>query len=105
MHRAVEKAMRMPLIAALSLVAGTTLLAGGAAAQYYPPPPYGGGYYRPPPPPYYGGDYYGRPYGRPAQLGQSCVTSRGTCYAYPSPVGSPCRCFIPGFGKKRGAVY
>lgn len=94
--------MRKPFIATLALLAGSTLLAGEAAAQYYPPPPYGGGYYRPPPPPpYYGGGYYGRP----ARLGQSCVTSRGSCYAYPSPIGSPCRCYIPGFGKKRGAVY
>jgi hypothetical protein len=90
---------------------------GSASAQYY-----GGGYYAPPPPGY---DPYGRPYGyrppRPppgygydrrygdnygyrARLGRFCETGRGSCYTRPVPVGSGCRCDIPGFGLKRGIV-
>lgn len=85
-----------------------------ASAQYYPgwgppPSPYMEPRYRrppPPPPPYYGypprNDYYGRPR---AALRTLCVTSRGNCSTgYPAPSGSPCRCYIPGFGEKRGAV-
>jgi hypothetical protein len=95
--------MRKPLIAALATLAGTVLLAGSASAQYYDPY---SPYYRPPPPayrpppPYYGGGYY-----RPGRVGQTCVTSRGSCYSYPAPISSPCKCFIPGFGKKRGNIY
>ena len=58
---------------------------------------------------------YGRPYDdgerRPLpprygrqRMGSVCVTSRGNCPAYPSPIQSPCRCDIPGFGPKRGNV-
>ena len=83
-------------------------MTGSANAQYY-----GGGYYAPPPPPGY--DPYGRPYGyRPppppygygyrAPLGRFCETGRGSCYTRPVPVGSACRCDIPGFGLKRGIV-
>jgi hypothetical protein len=42
-------------------------------------------------------------YGR-QRMGSVCVTSRGTCPAYPSPIQAPCRCDIPGFGPKRGNV-
>ncbi|MCC0805565.1 hypothetical protein FPV16_04900 [Methylobacterium sp. W2] len=42
-------------------------------------------------------------YGR-QRMGSVCVTSRGNCPAYPSPIQSPCRCDIPGFGPKRGNV-
>lgn len=99
------------LVAALAM----TGVATGANAQYY----YGGGYYAPPPPPP-GYDPYGRPYGyRPpppppygygggygyrARLGRFCETGRGSCYTRPVPVGSACRCDIPGFGLKRGIV-
>ena len=37
-------------------------------------------------------------------MGSVCVTARGNCPAYPSPIQSPCRCDIPGFGPKRGNV-
>lgn len=75
------------------------------APQPYGRPPYGSpppGYYnRPPPPP-----AYGRPpprYG--SNMGMGCVTSRGTCSTdRPVPIGTGCRCMIPGFGRKRGAV-
>ncbi|MFC0282816.1 hypothetical protein ACFFJB_04195 [Camelimonas abortus] len=36
--------------------------------------------------------------------GPVCVTSRGACPSIPLPAGAPCRCDIPGFGWKRGAV-
>ncbi|KQO49084.1 MULTISPECIES: hypothetical protein [unclassified Methylobacterium] len=61
-------------------------------------------------------DGYARPYEdgerRPVQqqrygrqrMGSVCVTARGNCPAYPSPIQSPCRCDIPGFGPKRGNV-
>ncbi len=70
-----------------------------AARPMASPPP---GYYnRPPPPP-----AYGRPpprYG--SNMGMGCVTSRGTCSTdRPVPIGTGCRCMIPGFGRKRGAV-
>ena len=42
-------------------------------------------------------------YGR-QRMGSVCVTSRGNCPAYPSPIQAPCRCDIPGFGLKRGNV-
>jgi hypothetical protein len=77
-----------------------------------PPPGYGGpppGYYGGPPPGYYGG---GRPgyggggygYGRPQQYSNICITARGNCGTRRLPYGTPCSCFIPGFGQKRGAV-
>jgi hypothetical protein len=103
-----------------------------AEAQYYdpyrpPPPVYGGPVYGAPQPygrqpygdPRYGGPppgYYNRPppppaYGRPppprygSNMGMGCVTSRGTCSTdRPVPIGTGCRCMIPGFGRKRGAV-
>lgn len=88
------------------------LMSTAASAQYYDP------YGRPPPPRY---DYdrpappdygYGRPrygydgprYYRPRRFGDACVTSRGTCQAEPSPIGSGCGCYIEGFGSKRGIV-
>lgn len=81
--------------------------ATSASAQYYDP------YDRPAPryydddgPPPYG---YGRPrygYDRPyrQRFGDVCVTSRGSCAAAPAPANSPCRCYIEGFGMKRGAI-
>ncbi len=78
-----------------------------ASAQYYPP--YGG------PPPGYERDYY-RPrpqyrqeyrpeYRQRRNLGTVCVTSRGSCgIDAPNYIGAPCRCDIPGFGRKRGNV-
>ncbi|KAA2237471.1 hypothetical protein [Salinarimonas soli] len=41
---------------------------------------------------------------RAGRFGQACETSRGTCYVNPQPIGSRCRCDIPGFGPKRGNV-
>lgn len=84
------------------IIGSTWLSLIPAAAQYYDP------YDRPPP--RYGYDYdrprygYDRSYGR-RQFGDQCVTSRGSCEAPPSPRNSPCRCFIEGFGPKRGAIY
>lgn len=97
----------------LAIVATAAVLpAFSAGAQYYdpyrrpPPPPYG--YDRPPPPPYgydrprYG--YEGQPAYRARRFGDMCVTSRGECPTQPSPINAPCRCYIDGFGEKRGAV-
>lgn len=34
-----------------------------------------------------------------------CITARGNCRAgFSAPRNTPCRCFIPGFGEKRGAI-
>ena len=71
---------------------------------YYPPP---GGYYRPPPPAYRPPPpgYGAGPYGRPPGTSRACVTSRGACDAGVwLPVSSPCKCNIPGFGRKRGNI-
>ena len=83
-------------------LAGVAILsAAPAVAQYYdrydrPPPGYG--YDRP--------RYdYDRPYGGGGRrFGDTCVTSRGSCGAS-APRGSRCRCFIEGFGPKRGNVF
>ena len=42
---------------------------------------------------------------RQANSGNVCFTSRGSC-EYPQyfPINTPCRCDIPGFGTKRGAI-
>jgi hypothetical protein len=56
-----------------------------------------GPYSRPYPPPYHA---------QPRQrVGVVCGTSRGYCQAeIPGPVGSRCKCIVPGFGQKRGAI-
>src|SRR4051812_43683238 len=120
-------ALRALLIAVIAAMVMPQL----AQAQYYdpyrpPPPVYGGPVYGAPQPygrppygdPRYGGPppgYYNRPppppaYGRPpprygSNMGTGCVTSRGNCSTdRPVPIGTGCRCMIPGFGRKRGAV-
>ncbi|ALA17929.1 hypothetical protein AL346_11540 [Chelatococcus sp. CO-6] len=46
-----------------------------------------------------------RPRPRGERYGSVCVTSRGQCNAgFRAPRNTPCRCFIPGFGEKRGAI-
>jgi hypothetical protein len=86
---------------ALAALAGVAILSAAPAdAQYYDPydrPP-GYGYERP----RYG---YDRPYGGRQRFGDTCVTSRGSCEVNPVPLGSRCRCFIEGFGPKRGNVF
>jgi len=102
---------------ALALAMAASVMAPGQShAQFLPgwgplppvlPPP---GYpapfpaprpYYPPPAPYYAPQPY---YGEEA-LGGVCYTSRGACpLEYGRPVGAPCRCFIPGFGRKGGTV-
>ncbi|MBM3082849.1 hypothetical protein IMF23_05280 [Chelatococcus daeguensis] len=48
---------------------------------------------------------WGRPRPRGERYGSVCVTSRGNCNAgFRAPRNTPCRCFIPGFGEKRGAI-
>ncbi|HRK24348.1 MAG TPA: hypothetical protein PLQ11_05280 [Beijerinckiaceae bacterium] len=111
---------RFVLAAASVLILATA--AGTASAQYYDP-------YRPAPPRYdpYDGprgyDPYDRPrrvdpyrYDRPPPrdwgyrpprrqpMGNVCVTSRGACNSYLTPIGTGCRCNIPGFGLKRGTI-
>lgn len=94
-----------------------------ASAQYYPPdgppdypgsgPGYDGGW-----PGYDTDDYpqpryrlryrprYETPYYQPrARIGSTCATRRGSCDLNDGrPVGTSCRCYIPGFGPKRGLV-
>lgn len=68
-----------------------------------PPPP-------PPGPPGWGRGGWDRGWGPPPprggeRFGSVCVTSRGNCNAgFRAPRNTPCRCFIPGFGEKRGAI-
>jgi hypothetical protein len=87
--------------------------AGPAFAQYFPedPPrfPGGPGYDPDYPPP--GGRYryrerYERPYYQPrARVGYTCATRRGSCDLDDGrPIGTVCRCYISGFGPKRGYV-
>ena len=117
--------MKRLFLAALALQAPAFLaLAAPASAQYYGPYSPAPGWYEPAPryqprPDYYRprSDYYerrryydeGPPRGvwrRPArQVGNICVTSRGSC-EYPQyfQLQTPCRCDIPGFGPKRGAI-
>jgi hypothetical protein len=46
-----------------------------------------------------------RSYGHYGGVGSVCVTSRGNCsVGQLVPLGSGCRCNIPGFGRKRGQV-
>ena len=115
--------MRLSARTAAGLLA-FTMIAGALPAQaqfffpgppqpYYPPPPVYG-----PPPVYserpyerrrydYDEDrrYRPRPYYQPrAQVGYTCSTSRGACDIGGAPVGTGCRCFIPGFGRKGGSV-
>lgn len=66
---------------------------------YPPPPPPYWDHHRPPPPP---PPYWDRP---PRRWGEACYTTRGTCeLEEAAPRDAPCRCFIPGFGPKRGRV-
>ena len=114
--------MKRLFLAALALQA----LAAPASAQYYGPYSPAPQWYEPAPryryqpqPDYYQprSDYYERRryydegpprsvWRRPArQVGNICVTSRGSC-EYPQyfQLQTPCRCDIPGFGPKRGAI-
>ena len=119
--------MKRLLLAALALQAPAFLaLAAPASAQYYGPYSPAPQWYEPAPryryqpqPDYYQprSDYYERRrnydegpprsvWRRPArQVGNICVTSRGSC-EYPQyfQLQTPCRCDIPGFGPKRGAI-
>ena len=110
------------ILAQIGLVALAVSAAVPSLAQFYPPPPpFGGGFPPPPPPPpfypqqqpYYQQrpqPYYQQrpqPYyqqQRP-QLSSACASRRGVCYieSY-APVGSPCRCYLDGFGLKRGTI-
>jgi len=109
---------------AIAVLALATMAAVPASAQYYEGP---GRYYyeedngfgpprfrrAPRPEPYWESprEYYReerrerfgrRVYGQ--RLGQVCVTSRGNCETPLVPLESRCRCYIPGFGPKRGFV-
>ncbi|GJE15816.1 hypothetical protein [Methylobacterium marchantiae] len=117
---------RTRLIALATLIAATGLGMGQAQAQVPHYPDYGNGrapYGQTPygygqPRGYDRSEGYGQPYEddgerRPLprqygngrqRIGSVCVTARGNCPAYPSPIQTPCRCDIPGFGPKRGAV-
>lgn len=111
-------AIRLLALAVLALGAGFIAAPAPAEAQvyyspyphqpaprYYPAPRYVPAPY---PPSYYEepqGYYPQRGYGRRVAYGTVCWTSRGTCpLGNPAPYNSGCRCFIPGFGKKRGYV-
>ena len=104
--------LKSAAFAALALV--TLVGAGPASAQYYPQenpgyPGYPG--YEPDGYPQPGWrrrhrPRYEDPYDQPrAQIGYTCWTRRGTCDLNDGrPVSSVCKCFIPGFGPKRGYV-
>lgn len=111
--------MKSSLSIAFALAAATLALASSqSSAQFLPPggpprPPIGPGpgfpgQFPPPPPPrFYPPPVYvePQPYYREDVVGDICYTSRGECQLdYSLPVGSGCRCFIPGFGRKRGTV-
>ncbi|TDR89862.1 hypothetical protein [Enterovirga rhinocerotis] len=84
---------RIVLAVALTAIAASAV---PASAQYYGPPPPGYGYYDPYGPP--------RRYRAP-RMSDVCATSRGSCpIGGFVPYGSSCRCFIPGFGYKRGGA-
>lgn len=122
--------MKRLLLAALAALAFTV----PASAQYYGSPyspPYEEEW-RQPAPRYYEydrpsyryrpRDYYGqdhhyerrweyryaqprREWRRQARYGNVCVTSRGSCeHPQSYPLGTGCRCDIPGFGLKRGNI-
>lgn len=109
--------MKRVVLAAMAL---SVVAAQPAAAQFYGSPYRGGGsgYYeddgydyaprRSYRPDY--GDRYNpyqsrRPTYRRAQVGSVCVTARGNCDSGTvAPRNTPCSCFIPGFGPKRGAI-
>lgn len=116
----------MSRLTACAAFAAALLVAGSASAQYYGPSPYrdrgdyGGdyrdGYGRPPPRDDYrrgpprgyddddDGPYERRSYRQERRFGGICFTSRGSCETPPAPRGSSCRCYIDGFGPKRGAI-
>ncbi len=103
-------------LALAALVGVAISSATGASAQYYDPyyrqaPRYDYDDDRPPrrydyDRPRYrdGGQRYGndRPYRQ--RYSNICVTSRGSCAAPPAPPISACRCYIEGFGMKRGVT-
>ena len=96
------KLSRLLIVLPMAALLGS---AGASLAQFpppglLPPPPFPGA--PPPPPPPY---YQPRRVVRPPALGDVCYTRRGDCdLDDPRPVGFDCRCFIPGFGTKRGTV-
>jgi hypothetical protein len=118
----VEEAVMRHVV--LAVAAFAAVCSGPASAQvYYEDERYGRGRYgrdfyeeyddRPGPryrggPPRYDDEYpeyRPRRPSRRARLGGVCVTSRGSCDAGGGlPVNTPCSCFIPGFGAKRGAI-
>jgi len=101
------RALILPLIALISLasVPVSAQPYDGGSGRYYDDG-YGPPRYRQGPPRIYERPRYGYRYGyrRPQRFGRVCLTSRGTCFARPGPINSPCGCMIPGFGPKRGAI-
>ena len=90
----------MPTFGHIATIAGAWFAATvGALGQTALPPAYGPlpvAPYAPPPTPYVAS---------PGQLSDACYTTRGTCYLqHAQPVGGRCRCFIPGFGQRKGFV-
>ena len=89
---------------ASALPAQAQIFFPGPPQPYYPPPPV---YSERPYYPDGDGDrrYRPRPYYQPrAEIGYTCSTSRSACDIDGAPVGTGCRCFIPGFGRKGGSV-
>lgn len=94
---------------AFATCAVAVMLAGTASAQFYEPPP--DGYrgrprydYERGPPRAYEDRYERRSYRSSRRFGNTCVTSRGACETNPAPRGAGCRCYIEGFGPKRGNI-
>lgn len=104
--------MKLSLSFAIALAAATLILPSGQSYAQLLPPPVAPG--PPPPPPVEPGPLFVPPpplpvyrhyYRRQVVYGDICYTSRGDCdLNYSRRVGSLCRCYIPGFGPKRGRV-
>lgn len=96
----------LALMASAGLASAQIYIERPAPPRYYPAPQYSPQPYNP----YYQQPAYD-PYAQPrrprrqAAMGSVCVTSRGECtVGRYVPLGTGCKCQIPGFGRKRGQV-
>ena len=90
--------MTRTILAALVGLAACTAPAMAQYYEYHPRPRYEEGG------PRWHHRYEERRMYRERAFGRVCVTSRGSCRSAPGPIGTRCRCHIPGFGKKHGSI-